>query len=275
MIVQGKPATVLVGSTADVASRNLVEAMIEGQGFTSTGVNLLGEPVYQRDSLILATFNDLIVRPPDLDSYFNPQAYIFLSRHSAESGIPSLTAHTTGNFSAEAEFGGRGSELARVNPDLLKNYVVSLSKRRGMAPQYQITVEGTHHGPTSLLKPVLFVELGASEKNWKDKAAARVVAEALFESLTGAREWEKVALAFGGTHYPERFNKLLAESDMSLSFIAPKYSLEHIDEAMLGQMLQKTTKPVRFAALDWKGLGPHKEKVLSLAEQFGLEVIRA
>jgi D-aminoacyl-tRNA deacylase len=249
--------------------------MVEGQGFASTGINLLGEPVYQKGSFLLTTFRDLIVNPPNLDSYFNPQAYIFLSRHSAQSGIPSLTAHTTGNFTEEAEFGGSGRELARVNPDLLKNYMVSLSARRQRVPAYQITVEGTHHGPTSLMKPVLFVELGASEKNWSDKKAAGVVAEALVESLTEAREWEKVALAFGGTHYPERFNKLLLESDFSLSFISPRYSLDRVDEAMMGQMIQKTTKPVRFAALDWKGLGAQKERVVSLAGQFGLEVIRA
>ena len=49
-----------------------------------------------------------IVTPPNLDSYFNPQAYIFLSRHRAESGIASLTVHTTGNFKDEAILGCAG-----------------------------------------------------------------------------------------------------------------------------------------------------------------------
>ena len=99
MIAQGEPATVILASTTDLASKTLASALAEGEGFSSTGVNLLGEPVYQRGPFLLARFEGPIVSPPNLDEYFNPRAYIFLSRHSAESGIASLTAHTTGNFS--------------------------------------------------------------------------------------------------------------------------------------------------------------------------------
>jgi D-aminoacyl-tRNA deacylase len=274
MMPQWHPTTVLVGSSKDTASRNLAAAIIEGHGFRSTGIELLGEPVYQRDSLLLAMFDKEIVRPPDLDEYFNPQAYIFLSRHSAESGIPALTAHTAGNFSQESKFGGSGGELARADPCLLKNYMISLAKRKDRVPNYQVTIEATHHGPTSLLKPVLFVEIGASEKNWKDREAARVVADSLIESIDERRIWEKVAIGFGGTHYPDKFNRMIQESDIAISFIAPKYSLEYVDEGMIGQMLQKTSASVRYAVVDWKGLGAHKEKILALVKQFGLEVIR-
>ncbi len=274
MIPQGEPATVIVASSTDLASRTLGTALIEGQGFKSTGVRLEGNPVYQRGSLLMAFFDGMIVRPPDLDSYFNPQAYIFLSRHSAESGIASLTAHTTGNFSPIAKFGGAGKELGRTDPSLLKNYLMALSKRGARVGNYQITLEATHHGPTSLQKPVLFVELGSSEKYWGDKGAAEIVAEALVESLTEKRIWEKAALGFGGNHYPEKFTKLEVEGELALSFIVPKYSLEHIDEGMMGQMLQKTRGPVRYAVLDWKGLGPQKDRVSSLVSQFGLEAIR-
>jgi D-aminoacyl-tRNA deacylase len=271
---QGEPATVILSSTTDLASRTLAEALVEGEGFTSTGINLLGEPVYQKDSFLLAKFEGMIVFPPDLDEFFNPQAYIFLSRHSADSGIPSLTAHTTGNFSNEAKFGGAGKELGRADPALLKNYLRALWGHRAEAPGYEITMEATHHGPTSLQKPVLFVELGSSEKYWGDKGAARVVGRALMESLRNREIWTKVAIGFGGTHYSEKFTKLLLEDEYAFSFVAPKYALEHVDEGTLGQMLRRTNGPVRYAVLDWKGLGPHKEKVVNLVKQFGLEEIR-
>ena len=274
MTPQGEPATVLLASSTDLASRTLAEALVEAHGFENTGVDLLGKPVYQKGSLLLATFEGIIVRPPDLDEYFNPQAYIFLSRHSAESGIASLTAHTTGNFSSQARFGGQGRELSRVDPSLLKNYLISLGRRRDRVKEYQITVEATHHGPTSLGKPVLFVELGSSEKYWGDKEAAKVVGEAVVESLTHKEIWSKVALGFGGTHYPEKFTKLSIESDYALSFMVPKYALEHIDEEMFGQMIQKTAAPVRYAVVDWKGMGTYKDKVAGLASQFGLELVR-
>ncbi|MDE1853123.1 MAG: D-tyrosyl-tRNA(Tyr) deacylase [Thaumarchaeota archaeon] len=273
MTPQGEPATVILASTSDLASRTLAEAL-EGQGFQSTGVKLLGQPVYQKGSFLLARFSDMIVFPPKLDEYFNPQAYIFLSRHSADSGIASLTAHTTGNFSEEAKFGGAGRELGRADPDLLKNYLVALWKHRGEVKEYEITMEATHHGPTSLQKPVLFVELGSSEKYWGDKKAASVVAVSLMESLTERQIWTKIAVGFGGTHYSEKFTKMLVEGDFAFSFVAPKYVLGNIDDRMVGQMLQRSNAPVRYAVLDWKGLGPHKDKVVGLVKQFGLEEVR-
>jgi D-aminoacyl-tRNA deacylase len=274
MIPQGEPATVILASSSDLASRTLAEGLIEGQGFESTGVELFGKPVYQKNSFLLAFFEGIIVKPPDLDEFFNPQAYIFLSRHSAESGIASLTAHTTGNFSNEAKFGGEGGELGRADPSLLKNYLLALWRKREMVKGYDITMEATHHGPTSLQKPVLFVELGSSEKYRGDKAASKVVGEALVESLTEKAIWSKVALGFGGTHYPEKFTKMAVEGDVAFSFVAPKYALEHIDEKMFGQMVQRTNAPVRIAVLDWKGLGKHKDKIVGLVSGFGLETIR-
>jgi D-aminoacyl-tRNA deacylase len=274
VIPKGEPATVLVATSNELASRTLATALIDKQGFESTGVNLLGKPVYQKGSFLLFLYEGTIVDPPELDSYFNPQAYIFLSRHSAESGIASLTAHTVGNFGAEAKFGGKPRELGKVNPDLLKNYMVALSRRKAGAEGYEVAIEATHHGPTGLAKPVLFVELGASEKNWGDGKAAGVVADSLMESLTERRVWSKVALGFGGTHYPEKFRDLLVDGEFALSFVVPRYALESVDERMMGEMLAKTSVPVRYAALDWKGLGAHKEKISSLAGQFGLEVVR-
>ena len=274
MMPQGEPATVIVATSSDLASRTLANALIDGQGFESTGVNLLGKPVYQKGSFLLAFFEGMIVDPPDLDEYFNPQAYVFLSRHSAESKIPSLTAHTTGNFSREARFGGVGRELGRVDPALLKNYLVSLAKRKDRISKYQVTIEATHHGPTSLQKPVLFVELGSSEEFWGDREAAAVVAEALVESLTEKTIWSRVAIGFGGTHYPEKFTKMMIEEDVAFSFIAPKYALKDIDEKMFGEMLQRTNAPVRQAVLDWKGLGPHKDRIVGLVSRFGLEMVK-
>ena len=67
---------------------------------------------------------------------------------------------------------------------------------------------------------------------------------------------------------------MVIEGETAFSFIVPKYALGHLDEGMVGQMLQRTNAPVRQAVLDWKGLGPHKDKVASLVKQFGLEEVR-
>lgn len=271
---QGEPATVLVSTTSDLASRTLAGALIGEQGFVSTGVELFGNPVYQKGSLLLVFFEGIIVFPPDLDQYFNPQAYVFLSRHSAESGIPSLTAHTVGNLSSEAKFGGNAREVGRCDPGLLKDYMRALAKRRERIPDYEVTLEATHHGPTSLQKPVLFVELGSSEKYWGDKEAASVVGESLVACFREREIWAKTAIGFGGTHYPEKFTRMVVEEDIAVSYCVPKHALGEVDEELLGQMIQKSASPVKYAAVDWKGLGKHKEKITGLVSKFGLETIR-
>ena len=182
--------------------------------------------------------------------------------------------HTTGNFTDKPSLGGRPKEVGGVNPDLQKNYLIALNKRKDEIKDYQLTIEATHHGPTSLKRPVLFVELGSSEKNWGDERAGKVIGDALIEALTQGRSWDRVAIAFGGPHYPAKFNKLLLESDVALSSVVAKHSLDGVDSEMFGQMIQKTSKFPRFVAIDWKGMGPHREKLLGFAGQFALEVIR-
>ncbi len=274
MTPQGSPTIVLVSSSRDIASMNMVQRLVERHGFSSTKITLMGKQVFQKDSFLLVNLDAELVHAPNLDEYFNPLAYVFLSRHRADSGIPSLTVHTTGNFSEEAELGGRARELGRVNPDLLKNYFIALKKRQGELNDYEVTLEATHHGPTSLMKPVMFVELGPAEPNWKDERAGAVVVDALMEALSSPKSWEKVALAFGGTHYPEKFNRLLLESDVALASVAAKYSLGDVDSEMFGQMIQKSSKFPKYAAIDRKGMGRHKEKILALAKQFALEVMK-
>ena len=265
---------VLVASSKNLASKTLAAALIRKHGFESTGIAFGSSPLYQSGSVILATMDSEIIEPPDLDSFFRPRAYIFLSTHRAESGIPSLTVHTTGNFTDKAVLGARPREVGVIDPDLQKNYLIALNERKSQLEGYEVTIEATHHGPTSLKRPVLFVELGSSEKNWGDERAGAVMGDALVEALTQGRSWEKVALAFGGTHYPAKFSRMLLESDMALSCVVPKHSLDGVDSEMFGQMIQKTSKFPRYVALDWKGLGPHKEKLMGLAAQFALEVIR-
>jgi D-aminoacyl-tRNA deacylase len=274
MTPEGSPATVLITSTRDEASATIASGLVKNHDFQSTEIALMGKPVFQKGSLLLVTIDTEIISPPDLDTYFNPQAYIFLSRHRAESGIPSLTVHTTGNFTDKPSLGGRPKEVGGVNPDLQKNYLIALNKRKDEIKDYQLTIEATHHGPTSLKRPVLFVELGSSEKNWGDERAGKVIGDALIEALTQGRSWDRVAIAFGGPHYPAKFNKLLLESDVALSSVVAKHSLDGVDSEMFGQMIQKTSKFPRFVAIDWKGMGPHREKLLGFAGQFALEVIR-
>jgi len=90
---------------------------------------------------------------------FDYDGYIFLSIHASESGVLGLTCHITGNFS-DANFGGYSRQVSVPHPHIQKSYIQNLWNARGKFPGFQITIEATHHGPTALNKPALFIEIG-------------------------------------------------------------------------------------------------------------------
>lgn len=271
----GSPTFLLVASSENPASKTMASALIRRHGFKSTGIAFGSTPLYQSGSVILATIDSEIIEPPDLDSHFRTQAYIFLSTHRAESGIPSLTVHTTGNFTDKAVLGARAREVGAIDPDLQKNYFIALNERRSQLDGYELTIEATHHGPTSLKRPVLFVELGSAEKQWEDAHAAEVISDALMASLASGKKWDDVALAFGGTHYPQKFNEVLLGGRYALAAVVAKRYLEWIDAEIFGQLIQRTSKFPRYVLVDWKGCsGQDREKILSLSKQFALEVVK-
>ena len=84
----------------------------------------------------------------------------------------------------------------------------------------------------------------------------------------------KVGIALGGTHYPQKFNKLLLESNIGLAAVASKHNLEAIDEEMLDQMTEKSLEKVTHVVLDSKGLGRHKDMILKVLSDSPLELYR-
>ncbi len=209
-----------------------------------------------------------------LGERFSPEYYVFLSRHRSESEIPALTCHTTGNFSGSSEMGGRPRELAYTYPSLQKHYMRTLWEEKSKVPEYQMVIEATHHGPTALSRPILFVEIGSGEKQWRDKNAIAVVSEAVLKTVGTLKRYDSVGIGLGGTHYPSKFNELLIGSEHALAAVASKHSLPHVDRPMLEQMVKKSVEDVKYAFLDWKGLGKEKERLSNLIRELGLEVIK-
>lgn len=207
------------------------------------------------------------------DQYPHADMFIFLSKHRSHSSIPTLTCHFTGNFSADNSYGGNPRELAISYPSLQKGYLKAITAVRHKVPEYEVIIEATHHGPTSLNKPVLFVELGSSEKQWADENAASVICDSLLRLLeNGFERCKKVGIALGGTHYPRKFNKLLLESNFGLAAVASKHNLEAIDDAMLDQMIDKSIEKVTHIVLDSKGLGTEKDRILKTVQKTPLEL---
>jgi len=261
----GSEPSVVVCSLNDPAGTNIRERLIERYDFQETDEVFDGSPVYARDEFKIACSHKDIVFVEGLEEHFGSSNYYFISRHVAESGKPSLTCHITGNFGPNT-FGGRPSEISTYSPSLLKNCFLELISLRDEIPEkYELTLEATHHGPTSMKSPLIFVELGSTTEQWADVDAAGFVAQALFKSLHAQRKFPNLAIGIGGTHYPEKFGKfILKESEFAIGPIIPKHALEYFNKRMLAEMVSKSTETISHVLIDKKGLGPHKEKVLSV-----------
>ncbi len=263
-----------MASKSDKASLTLYNALLDLDNFTPTGDNYHGTPiyVYQNVSLVLAEMKGIFLN--DLDDFFAPQSYVFLSKHRSESGLPTLTAHFTGNFSDDVLYGGNPREIAWTDPMLLKAYFTRLWSQREKLSKYDIILEATHHGPTSLRRPCLFVEIGSKEQEWEDNETADLVARVLLAAISDQSPVEKVGIGIGGPHYSRKFTDLVLSDGLSLAGYIPKHSLVYADDSIIVQALEKSVEKIEYAFVDWKGLGSEKQRIIELLEKHNLQIQR-
>ena len=221
---------------------------------------------------------DLVIIPTPaisadwLEEKYDYDGFVFLSKHAAESGVLALTCHSTGNFS-DAKFGGNQRQVAIPHPNLQKAYLQKLHENKEQFSDFDITIEATHHGPTALKKPSIFIEIGTTEKQWTDESLCISVAKLVDQVMQTKLASNPVAICFGGTHYPEKFTKELLHGKHALGTVMPKHALDNLDEKLFSHILEQN-KTATAALLDWAGLGPNKQKVLDLLEKTELEVIK-
>lgn len=222
-------------------------------------------------------FDLLIISTPAisadwLEEKYSYDGFVFLSKHAAESGVLALTCHSTGNFS-DAKFGGKNRQVAIPHPQLQKSYLQKLWENKNNFSDFQITIEATHHGPTALNKPIIFIEIGTTEKQWNDISLCDSIAKLVLEVLKEKQKSAPVAICFGGTHYPEKFTKELIQGKHALGTVIPKHGLDYLDQELFSHIIERNSM-AKSALLDWGGLGQNKQKVLDLLSQTDLEVIR-
>ncbi len=147
---------------------------------------------------------------------------VFASRHAGETG-PLLTAHFTGNF-GPGEYGGEDHALAEAAPNTLPILLEAFDE---YAPEgYDVGLECTHHGPTDVGCPSLFVELGSSETEWADPAGARAVAQAILALRDVDAQRSRQVVGFGGGHYVPRFERIIRETPWTVGHVGADWPLE-------------------------------------------------
>jgi D-aminoacyl-tRNA deacylase len=268
------PFYTLVCSTKDPASANVADLLVNRYAFTSIAESLFSSIRYPYAQLHLS--HEILLYADDLDEiYPETGCFVFISKHKSSSKFPTLTCHSTGNFNDNL-YGGKFREIGLCYPWIQKQYLMELNKVRHNVPQYDITLEASHHGPTSLKKPSCFIEIGSTEKEWSDSLAVESICTALLSLISvKPSNCRKVAIAVGGNHYPKKFNKILLNSEFGLASIVSKHNLQYVDQPMIEQMISKSTEQVSYAIYDSKGLGNEKRRLLQLLVDAGLEVVKA
>lgn len=228
--------------------------------------------IFRGENYDLLVIQTPAIKADWLEEKYDYDGFIFLSKHAAESGVLALTCHSTGNFS-EANFGGNARQMAIPHPDIQKKYLQKLWENKSQFSDFQITIEATHHGPTALNKPSIFIEIGTTEKQWTDKSLCNSVAKFADEVLSEKISPSPVAICFGGTHYPEKFTKELLFGKHALGTVMPKHALDDLDEQLFNHILKRNGN-AKVAMLDWGGLGKNKKKLIDLLEKTDLEVIK-
>ncbi|QDA30965.1 D-aminoacyl-tRNA deacylase [Thermococcus indicus] len=269
---------VIMTTKIDLASMNIMRKLIENFGFREAEGEFDGNPVYSKDDTLILTTNDEMIYYDGLDGAINeqlgltPEIIVFASRHSSKQKLPALTTHVTGNW-GNAMYGGKDESLAVAQPAAMKLALMKMDELNDLG--WTVCYEATHHGPSELDVPSLFIEIGSSEDEWVNDRAGEIIAETIIHVLENYKTAKfPVAIGIGGGHYAPKQTKRALETDIAFSHIAPKYA-HPVKEELLIRAIERTQGGVDAIYVDWKGSrGETRQLAKRLAEELGLEFIR-
>ena len=265
----------IVASTKDVAGMNIAQQILEHYGFERLSEVFHENPVYLKrvhDREVRLLFvKEEPVYTQFITDFFTPQLLVFISQHSSMSGIPTLSVHTPGNL-AEAELGGISRKVSVSPASAMRDALLEMAKmKEEMKLDYQVSYECTHHGP-SLDVPTMFVELGSSQKQWKDLRAAEAVAHATMAAVSKQSTYP-AAMGIGGPHYGEKFTRIALNTSTAFGHIIPKYAIPRVDPEMIRQCVKRTLENVKSAILDWKRIrGVDKTRLMATLKEIGVNI---
>jgi D-aminoacyl-tRNA deacylase len=195
MGTSSKANTLLIASTQDIASMNICNSLMERNNWNQLTPRVYSNNInknlflwVQTESLLtLDEPHELIKSREDLcslDEGLDFSEVIFLSRHSAASGISSLTVHPIGvpwlAHSQRGRYGGKGGRCSPPNQRMssLFRSLMHYTKENNASDIFQVTMEATHHGPYCSI-PTCFIEIGSNATTWDVPLAGEIWADVL------------------------------------------------------------------------------------------------
>jgi D-aminoacyl-tRNA deacylase len=236
---------------------------------------------YKQNDIFLGLTKEPLIFLNDLKldkTKIKPDFLIFASRHTSKTARPAFLVHTTGNWSKDADFGGEPQDLSLASALLHKAGFISLTEQESITnlTDFSLDIEVTHHGPTKLEKPLIFMELGSSKAEWIINDAGESIAKAIITTIYKfldykKRDGQQVGLGFGGTHYAPNFHRLIEDKNVAMSFICPKYYIQELNVNLIRKMVENTLEKVDYFIIDWKGTNSEDKKhLIPLLEDFDI-----
>lgn len=135
---------------------------------------------------------------------------IFISRHEMANPRPLFTVHTPGSW----------PDVSVAHPHLVSSLYRSLCK--SAYEPFNCAIEATHHLPNADAVSATFVEVGSTEREWRDRKAVETLVHVI-EEVTG-RELKRhpPAMVVGDLHYVTVADMVL-RGDVDIGHVVPKY----------------------------------------------------
>jgi D-aminoacyl-tRNA deacylase len=265
----------LVCSEKDLPSVNMRSKLMGKRDWDDMGSNDFGTFLSNGDMVIMS-IPGLHINAENIDAAaedfgIHVDDIVFMSRHSAASGMPTLTVHPIGNYEG-ADYGGRARTLVVPNPHLMTDSLRRI-KELNDTDLFNVSFEVTHHGPF-VGKPTMFIEIGSNDEHWGDTHAADILSDVIL-SAEGHNDYP-VAIGVGGGHYAPRFTELALSHKIDFGHMVPAYQTTDASDDDVTRMIKDAasvtgTKLVYIHRKSMKG--PEERRVSSIIDSLGLERI--
>ena len=237
----------IIASEADTASINLRDRLLEMSDWVESGSFDNNEMWtiskdygdFCRKGTQLITIQELHIYAEEIDKKWQQENdkeienIIFLSRHKAASGRPSLTVHPIGNW-GNADYGGKEAEVSGATPGWMTGLLLKIRENR--IDGYDVCFEATHHGPF-LQTPTMFLEIGSSESEWEKKEPAR----ALIKSLLELKHADGIkVIGIGGGHYTPRFTEAAFSHQVCFGHMVANYGVSVLTSTLIKKAINSS-----------------------------------
>jgi len=266
---------VIVCSKEDVAGMNIRDILLSMDSFDERTVEEY--KFYISDDFVIAEIKERLIYADYIDAklskYLKFDEILFASRHSSRDGRKIFTVHVSGNI-AMADYGGKPYSLAKPSPYTMKNYTLALKERLSKKPEFEFTLEVTHHGPSEISVPSAFYEIGSTEEEWRDEEAAAIVAESLIDAIADDRRDWNVAVGVGGTHYAPRQTEIMLGTTFTFGHNFAKYTFDSLSTEFLIKAIELSD--AEYIVFDEKSVNSKVKKMIGeVAEKTKVEVLKA